>query len=101
MDRRQLQFGVAVLALVTILSLDNLLVAQVGNTTVSSVRLSDRERLGLRGPVKRCSTFVDDGADPTEIEYAPDGRLLVWKGRLITGEVERAYSYDGTGKLIT
>ena len=68
---------------------------------MSSVRLSDRERLGLRGPVKRCSTFVDDGADPTEIEYAPDGRLLVWKGRLITGEVERAYSYDGTGKLIS
>ena len=101
MNRRQTLFRAAGLTLVTLLSFDCLLIAQVGKATVGSVRLSDRERLGLSGPVKTCSVFVDDGADPTEMEYTPDGRLLVWKGRLIGGEVERIYSYDGTGKLIS
>ncbi|HSZ01137.1 MAG TPA: hypothetical protein VK788_16695 [Terriglobales bacterium] len=100
MDRTQLLFGVAVLMLVTILSFDNPLVGQVGNITVSSVPLSDRERLGLRGPVKTCSVFVENGSDPTEMEYTADGRLLVWRGNLSTGKVERVYSYDGAGRLI-
>ena len=60
MNRRQTLFRAAVLALVTLLSFDCLLIAQLGNTTVGSVRLSDRERLGLRGPVKKCSDFFGD-----------------------------------------
>jgi hypothetical protein len=102
MDRRQLLFGVAVLTFVTILSFDNLLVAQVGNTTVSTVRQSDRERIGLRGPVKTYSDFFGDDAEPmSHAEYSADGRLLVWRGRLVNGEVEQVYAYDATGKLIS
>jgi hypothetical protein len=102
MDRRQLLFGVAVLTLVTLPSFDNLLVAQVGNTTVSTVRLSDREKAGLRGPIKTYSDFFGDDADPmSHAEYSADGRLLVWRGRLVNGEVEQVYSYDATGKLIS
>ncbi len=102
MDRRQLLFGTAVLTLVTILTFDNLLVAQVGNTTVSTVRLSDREKAGLRGAVKTYSDFGKDKAESVrDAEYAADGRLLVWRDNLLTGKVERVYSYDGTGKLIT
>jgi hypothetical protein len=99
MDRRQHLFGAAVLALVTLLSFDCLLIAQV-NTTGGSVRLSDRERDGLRGPVKTYSDFFGDDAEPMrDVEYAVDGRLLVWRGRLFSGEVERTYFYDGTGRL--
>lgn len=102
MDRKQLLFGVAVLTLVTILSFDNLLVAQVGNTIVSTVRLSDREKAGLRGAVKTYSDFGKDKAESVrDAEYAADGRLLVWRDNLLTGKVERVYSYDGTGKLIS
>ena len=102
MSRRQTLFRAAVLALVTLLNFDCLLIAQVGNTTVGSVRLSDRERLGLRGPVKTCSDFFGDDAEPMrDVEYAADGRLLVWRDNLLTGKVERVYSYDGTGKLIS
>jgi hypothetical protein len=101
MSRRQTLFRAAVLALVTLLNFDCLLIAQVGNTTVGSVRLSDRERLGLRGPVKTCSDFFGDDAEPMrDVEYAADGRLLVWRDNLLTGKVERVYSYDGTGTLI-
>jgi hypothetical protein len=60
MSRRQTLFRAAVLALVRLLSFDCLLIAQLGKTTVGSVRLSDRERLGLRGPVKKCSDFFGD-----------------------------------------
>ena len=102
MNRRQTLFRAAVLALVTLLSFDCLLIAQVGNTTVGSVRLSDREQLGLRGPVKTCSDFFRDDAEPMrDVEYAADGRLLVWRDNLLTGKVERVYSYDRTGKLIS
>ncbi len=102
MDRRQLLLGIAALTLVTILSFDNLLVAQVGNTTVSTVRQPDRERAGLRGPVKAYSDFFGDDAEPMRhAEYSADGRLLVWRGRLVNGEVEQVYSYDATGKLIS
>jgi hypothetical protein len=93
MESRQLLFGTVVLTLVTLLSFDNPLVAQVGNTTVGSVRLSDRERLGLRGPVKTCSDFGEDKAESVrDAEYAADGRLLVWRDNLLTGKVERVYS---------
>jgi hypothetical protein len=70
---------------------------------MGSGRLSDRERAGLRGPVKTCSDFMRDAAESmTEEEYTADGRLLVWRGRAFTGSrVEWVCSYDGTGRLIS
>jgi hypothetical protein len=49
MNRRQILFRAAVLALVTLLSFDCLLIAQVGNTTVGSVRLYWPRTLYLAG----------------------------------------------------
>jgi hypothetical protein len=65
-------------------------------------RKSDRERDGLRGPVKTCAEFLGDEVESMcEAEYGRDGRLLVWRGRISGGtRVERIYSYDGTGRLI-
>jgi YD repeat-containing protein len=37
----------------------------------------------------------------SDAEYAADGRLLVWRDNLLTSKVERDYSYDATGKLIS
>lgn len=63
---------------------------------------SDRERAGLRGPVRTCAQFSGHEVEPMcESEYAMDGRLLVWRGRVCGGaRVERIYSYDETGRLI-
>jgi RHS Repeat len=81
------------------LNLNHLLSAQVGKTTMT--HLSDRERAGLRGPVKTCSHFFGDEGEPmTQQEYAADGHLLLWRGRLRMGRVEQVYSYDESGKLI-
>src|SRR5580693_10349682 len=70
---------------------------------MGSGRLSDRERTGLRGPVKTCSDFMGDAAESmSEEEYAADGRLLVWRGRSFAGSrVEWVCSYDGMGRLIS
>jgi hypothetical protein len=62
-------------------------------------QLSDREREGLRGPVKICS---DLGGDK---EYAADGRLLVLRGFFSpsapgTKQVS-SFSYDEAGTLIS
>jgi YD repeat-containing protein len=103
MDRRQLLFGASALGLVTNLNLHHPLVAQVGNAVMGSRRLSDRERAGLRGPVKTCNDFrVDDAESMSEEEYAADGRLLVWRGRTFPpfSRAERVYCYDATGRLI-
>jgi YD repeat-containing protein len=100
MDRRQLLLGVTALGLATNLNLNHLLAAQLGKANVAS-RPSDRERAGLRGSVKTCSNFVGTETESmSEQEYAADGRLLFWRGRIFTGSVESIYSYDGTGKLI-
>ncbi len=103
MDRRQLLFGATALGLATNLKLNHPLIAQGGEATMGSGRLSDRERAGLRGPVKTCSDFIRDAAESmTEEEYTADGRLLVWRGRAFTGSrVEWVCSYDGTGRLIS
>jgi hypothetical protein len=58
MDRRQLLFGASALGLVTNVNLNHPLIAQVVNAVISSRRLSDRERAGLRGPVKTCSDLI-------------------------------------------
>jgi hypothetical protein len=103
MDRRQLLFGATALGLVTDLNLNHPLIAQVGEATMGSSRLSDRERAGLRGPVKTCSDFTgNDAQSVSEAEYSADGRLLVWRGRIFPSgsRAERVYSYDRMGKLI-
>jgi hypothetical protein len=78
MDRRQLLFGASALGLVTNLNLDHPLIAQVGNAVMGSRRLSDRERAGLRGPVKTCSDLIGTGIG-TNTDYSPDGRLLGYR----------------------
>ena len=90
MDRRQLLLGATALGLATNLNLNHLLVAQVGKANVAT-RPSDRERAGLRGSVKTCSSFIDTETESmSEQEYAADGRLLVWRGRLFALAVSRA-----------
>jgi hypothetical protein len=90
MDRRQLLFGASALGLVTKLKLNHPLIAQVGEAVMGSRRLSDRERAGLRGPVKTCIDFRGNEAESmSETEYAADGRLLDWRGRILFDKVER------------
>jgi hypothetical protein len=80
MDRRQLLFGASALGLVTNLNLSHPLIAQVSNATMAGGRrLSDRERAGLRGPVKTCSDLIGTGIG-TNTDYSPDGRLLGYRG---------------------
>ena len=101
MDRRQLLFGATALGLATNLKLNHPLIVQGGEATMGSGRLSDRERAGLRGPVKTCSDFMRDAAESmTEEEYTADGRLLVWRGRILSEKVERVNAYDATGRVI-
>ena len=70
MDRRQILFGATTLVLSTNLSLNHLLMAQVGNPNVGRFRMSDRERYGLRGSVKTCTDFFGDEAEPmSHAEY--------------------------------
>ena len=97
MDRRQLLLGATALGLVTNLNLNHPLIAQVGETTRGSRRLSDRERAGLRGPVKTCRDFMGDDAESMrETEYSTDGRLLAWRARSYSGgsRVEQIDSYE-------
>jgi hypothetical protein len=82
MDRRQLLFGASALGLVTNLNLNHPLIAQVGNAVMGSRRLSDRERTGLRGPVKTCSDLIGGMIQSVTTEYSPDGRLLGYRVRV-------------------
>src|SRR5580704_5722039 len=69
MDRRQVLFGASALGLVTNLNLNHPLIAQVGTAVMGrpvcpkcgNVILSDRERAGLRGPVKTCIDLIEGG----------------------------------------
>jgi hypothetical protein len=76
MDRRQLLFGASALGLATNLNLNHPLIAQVGNAVMGSRRLSDRERCGLRGPVKTCSDLIGEEIKSINTDYSTDGRLL-------------------------
>ena len=80
MDRRQLLFGATALGLVTNLNLNHPLIAQVGKATMG--RLSDRERAGLRGPVKACSDLIGGRIESVNTEYSTDGRLLGYRVRV-------------------
>jgi hypothetical protein len=50
-------------------------------------RLSDRERAGLRGPVKTCSDLIGRGIGSINTDYSPDGRLLGYRvaARVVSG----------------
>jgi hypothetical protein len=103
MDRRQLLLGATALGLKRNLSLSALASPQGASPpTTGDVRLSDRERAGLRGPVRTSVDFNGDEAESMcEEEYAEDGRLLVWRGRISGGSRgERVYSYNEAGRLI-
>ena len=65
-------------------------------------RVSDRERARLRGPVRTCVDYCGDETESmSEAEYGPDGRLLMWRGRISGGaRIERVYSYNKEGKLV-
>ena len=84
MDRRQLLCGAGALGLVTNLNLNHPRIAQVGTAVMGErvclkcgkVILSDRERAGLRGPVKTCSVLIRRGTKSFNTDYSPDGRLL-------------------------
>jgi hypothetical protein len=82
MDRRQLLFGASALGLVTNLNLNHPLIAQVGNAVMGSRRLSDRERAGLRGPVRICSDLIGGRMESVNTEYGTDGRLLGYRVRV-------------------
>ena len=77
MDRRQLLFGASALGVVTNLNLNHPLIAEVGSAVMGRRRLSDRERAGLRGPLKTCSDLSEGGRIKSiNTDYSPDGRLL-------------------------
>jgi hypothetical protein len=64
---------------------------------------TDRERAGLRGPVRTCMDLHGDGAEPNYgAEYALDGRLLLSHTRTSpSSRAETVYSYDDAGRLTT
>ena len=57
-------------------------------------QLSDRERDGLRGPVK---TVADEWSTTA---FDRDGKMLEWSGNSSRGRVERKYVYDLAGRLV-
>lgn len=61
---------------------------------MNSLSLSDRERTGLRGPVK---TIVDEWSTTV---FDREGKILEWRGNTWHGPSERTYSYDEDGRLI-
>jgi hypothetical protein len=88
MDRRQLLFGASALGLVTNLNVNHPLIAQVGNAVMGSRRLSDRERAGLRGPVKTCGDLTGS----INTDYSPDGRILGYRqGGILDVDVTEFY----------
>ena len=56
--------------------------------------LSDRERYGLRGPVK---SVIDEFSTTV---FDRNGMVLEWSGNTSHGRVERKYVYDPDGRLI-
>jgi YD repeat-containing protein len=101
-DRRQLLFGMSVLALGRP-ALNDLLGAQTSEvakqlSSGDSSRISDREQAGLRGPVRTVSE------DTTRTEYDPTGRLISNRWLANPGsessESIETRSYDGSGRLL-
>jgi hypothetical protein len=131
MSGRRTFLGNAAAAVITkISSLRPYGFATQGSETINPT-MSDREKAGLRGPVKTCvveTTALPDGNKySTATEYSPDGRLLTSRntnadgsewvrtvtyhadGRLaktVSGKMgepgnESLYAYDGSGRLLS
>ncbi len=103
MDRRQLLFGMSVLA-VGGSTLNDLLNAQTSHVAqglrpTGNTVISDRERAGFRGPVRTVSV----GSNKSE--YDPAGRLITnrWLSNPDSeaSETIRTLTYDGSGRLLT
>ena len=100
MDRRQLLFGMTALGLARGFDLNGLMSPQNIKTAgwqanIGSIRISDRERAGLRGPVK---TVVEERS---RTEYDLDGNILTWHSTNSDGsEWGNAWAYDGAGRLL-
>jgi len=64
--------------------------------------MSDREKAGLRGPVKTCVEEIKDGSKYlTTTEYSPDGRLHTFRTTNSDGsEWIRTQTYDADGRLV-
>ena len=75
MDRRQLMFGMTALGIASRFDLNDLLNAQTLNasSTMSKPVVSDRERDGLRGPVKEWISGI------ATRQYDMEGRSLSWR----------------------
>lgn len=107
MDRRQLLFGMTALGLASNLALPDFLNAQnieMGDSLppTSNVGISDRERVGFRGPI-RMSVAENEtrlGKSVATREYDPDGRLLVSRSSYPGGEWENTSTYDAEGRLL-
>jgi YD repeat-containing protein len=95
MDRRQLLLGMTALALSRNFSPHFLLSPQNAEPTAQPKNLSDRERDGLRGPVKTCV------GGTTTTEYDPDGRMLSTHAVEPDGrEWGSTQTYDSAGRLL-
>src|SRR2546430_11944930 len=101
MDRRQVLFGLTAVAIGSS-GLNDLLNAQSTETanfssSTSKAGMSDRERAGLRGPVRTC---VEDGSITTE--YDPAGRMVSMRWPADAGdgsESVETWTYDTSGGL--
>jgi hypothetical protein len=125
MDRRQLLFGMTALALAKTSAATLSLNTQAAGAATTSPgtqnpELSDREKAGLRGPVKtvtqgHTSTEYDldghtlhwhfkgeDGSESgDDYTYDASGRLLKLSHKGYDGSIsDEVYSYDGDGKLL-
>jgi YD repeat-containing protein len=65
---------------------------------VADPTLSDREKAGLRGPVKNVEEKFSQYSTGTE--YSPDGRSLSWRITPSTGAQSiKTWTYDADGRL--
>ena len=105
LDRRQLLRGMTALGLARNLTLHDLLNAQnieTGDSLLptTSANTSNRERDGLRGPVRMSVVSHNFGETGTTTEYGQDGRLLSIRIKNADGsEGITTYTYDAEGRL--
>jgi len=74
------------------------------HTATGSTSMSDREKVGLHGPVRTCmeeSALPEGRIFSTTTEYSPDGRLLATRMRNPDGsEWVTTREYDSVGRLV-
>jgi|SRR5215471_15362106 len=118
MDRRHLLFGMMALALAGVLSVGGLIQAQSFKLMIETGGRIDRERDGLRGPVKQC--IVDGHFTEYDLAghrlrslyqhskwgdnwtYDNAGHLLQLTTQRPDGsKFEQNYSYDNSGRIQT